>query len=67
MTPEKFAALVSVYDLPIPWLASHVGHCSERHFRYMVRGRPGAPNMRVFDDVVLRMQRLNAALEKALR
>lgn len=66
MTHDEFAALVAVYDLPAPWLARHVGQVSERTFRYWVAGRPGS-QVNVPPDAVKRMQRLNAALSKALR
>ena len=66
MTHTEFAALVAVYGLPIPWLAKHIGHVSERSFRYWCNGRPGV-QQRVPADAVERMQALNLALEKVLK
>lgn len=65
MTTPKFAGLVGQYNLPIPWLAKHVGLVSERTFRYWVSGRPGT-TVTVPTDAVDRMQRVNSALKKAL-
>lgn len=65
MTHDEFAALVAVYSLPIPWLASHVGNVSERTFRYWVAGRPGQ-SVTVPADAVARMRAVNLALKKAL-
>jgi hypothetical protein len=66
MTPEDFSVLVAEFSLPIPWLAKHVGHVSERTFRYWACGRPGA-QVNVPTDAVERMLRLNAAIAKALK
>lgn len=65
MNNYDFAALVAVYGLPVPWLARHVGHVSERTFRYWTSGRAGV-QVTVPADAVQRLQRLNAALAKAL-
>lgn len=65
LTHQEFSALVAVHGLPIPWLAKHVGHVSERSFRYWVSGRPGV-EQRVPADSVARMQAVNKALSKAL-
>jgi hypothetical protein len=65
MTCSDFKKMVDVYSLPIPWLARHVGHVSERTFRYWVCGRPGA-QVTVPADAVQRMLALNAALNKIL-
>jgi hypothetical protein len=64
MKTSELEKLVAVYGLPVPWLAKHVGHVSERTFRYWVAGRPGT-QVTVPADVVQRMQRLNAVLEEA--
>ena len=66
MTHQEFSELVSKFALPIPWLALHVGHVSERTFRYWVSGRPGT-EISVPHDAVERMSRLNRAIEQALR
>jgi hypothetical protein len=66
MSSAEFARLVGVYGLPVPWLARHVGHVSERTFRYWVCGRPGA-QVTVPDDAVQGMRALNAALNKTLQ
>lgn len=66
MNSTEFAALVAVHGLPIPWLAKHIGHVSERSFRYWCSGRPGV-QQRVPVDAVERMQALNSALEKVLQ
>ena len=65
MSSEDFAELVAVYGLPVPWLAKHVGHVSERTFRYWTSGRPGT-TVAVPTDSVDRMRSVNGALKKAL-
>lgn len=66
MTPEQFKPLANHHNLSIPWLAENVAKVSERTFRYWVNGRPGI-NTRVPEDVVLRIKRLNRALNRVLR
>jgi hypothetical protein len=66
MAPDEFKKIVMRYELPLPWLARHIGnHVSERSFRYWVNGRPGV-SVTVPDDVVKRLQRLNEHIAKAL-
>jgi hypothetical protein len=65
MISEDFAKMVQAHALPVPWLAQHVGHVSERTFRYWVSGRPGTV-VTVPEDAVNRMKTLNTALNKAL-
>lgn len=65
MKNDQLATLVAVHNLPINWLAKHVGRVSERSFRYWMHGRAGAVHS-VPADVLERLQCLNQAIDRAL-
>lgn len=65
MTNKEFKDLVAVWRLPTSWLAKHVAGVSKRSFDFWCTGRTGA-NISPPDDVVARLQAINAAIGAAL-